>query len=195
MKRQKQSSSGRTALEILAVLAIMGTMSAGVYGMAANVMNERRTMDTIAQIHNLATLIQDAFSWTDSYAINNSVNQGVYGSTYSTITDYLIGQEILDDNDLKLASGHTVTLSSTAASGSTPSYFTIKIPSADYSICQAVALEDWSDRLVSLKIASTTFAVTVTNGVTTDSRPPLALGTTVANCPKNSSKNLELTFK
>ena len=191
MKKQRYLSSGRTTLEMIAVIAILGTVAVGVYNMASNVISQRRNIDALHKIHNLATTIQDAFSWSGNYVVVQDANT-VYGTRYANIQEYLLGEDILSGNDLILPSGYTVTLGSVAAiaatssAAGTPSYFTITF-TPDKDLCNAVALEDWSDRLVSLKIGSTTYSG--------DSRPPLEVGTALAECKVTPSPTLVLTFR
>lgn len=196
MRKQQFSSLGRTTLELMAVIAILGTVAAGVYSMASTTMTKRRTVNTIYQIHNIASTVQDAFSWTDSYVVNNT-GDSVYGSTsYTNIQSYLVGENILSEKDLTLASGSDVTIGSiaavaaTATQNGTPSYFTLSF-SADKDICQAVALEDWSARLVSAQIGDNIYELAADS----DNRPPLDVSLALSLCPKGATRNIVLTFR
>ena len=191
MKKQRYLSAGRTTLELMGVLAILGSVAVGVYGMAANVISGRQTVDTLSKIHNLALTVQDAFSWTNSYVVTKDANT-VYGTNYENIQAYLTGEGILKTRDLTLPTGDTVAIGSiaaVAASGTkagTPSYFTLTITPDKY-LCQSIAGEDWGNRLKSIKIGTTETAYAST---------PLALTTAVTQCTPSGSTNktIVLTF-
>ena len=189
MNRRRYLSSGRTTLELIGVLAILGSVATGVYSMASNTMSERRTLDTMSKLHNLAITIQEAFSWTDSYVVSNASGTIYSGKGYTTITAYLTGEKILATKDLTLPSGDTVTLGSVAAvaatstTAGTPSYFTISVTPDKY-LCQAIAKEDWGNRLKQLKIGTTGYAYSAT---------PLSLTAAVTAC--SAAPTIVLTFR
>jgi len=154
MKRQRYLCMGRTTLELMGVLAILGSEAVGVYGMASNVVAERRLVDTLLKLPNLAATVQDAFAWTDSYVVSNtgSDDGNIYkGTTYTSIQGYLEGEKVLTSKDLTLSYGPTVTVGSSSGE---PRYFTLSVD-ADKYLCRAMAREDWGTMLKSIKIGST----------------------------------------
>ncbi len=165
---KKHLSSGRTTLELLAVIAILGVIAVGVYGMAANVLSKQRTMETVNHIHKLVDAIQDAYSWTDSSG--NPVNK-----------QYLIDEGILSNNDFRLPSGQEITIS--GASNNFKVHFSIT--AKDKAICRAIAMENWGDRLVELSIKNNRYK---------KSQLPLSLITATSNCTLTSNSSSYIYF-
>lgn len=160
MEKQRLKQSGRSMIEMLAIIAILGLISTGVYNMANATMSQRRLINTVLEIHNIVAAIQKTFAWTDSYVVPEGIYENGYGMScsYTGIEAYLICQGILSHNRLQLSSGNVVSISAVGKpiispeenpTGPLKSTFTLTIPNVDYITCAAIMREDWGDRLES----------------------------------------------
>lgn len=67
MNRQKANESGRSMVEMLGVIAIIGVISVGAITSMSYVDSYFRTSATLMEVEQIARDVNDAFSWAASY--------------------------------------------------------------------------------------------------------------------------------
>lgn len=156
MKRYCGSEqSGRSMVEMLGVLAIIGVLSVGGIAGYSKAMAKFKINQALEQISTLIVNIRTVFAnQTNFAALNNQVasNLGLVSAEMEAANNALVnpfgGAVVINgNNNISGAANGTV--------------FTVSYAGLDRNACQTIALADWgasaSSGLVALQVGNTTF--------------------------------------
>ena len=149
----KNEQAGRSMVEMLGVLAIIGVLSVGGISGYSKAMAKFKLTKAQDQISMLLMNIRTAFATSPNYG----------GLTNSAAIDYNIapGDMIVGSSGINHAFGGAVSVSACNASGtdatSNGQYFYIQLDHLGREACVSLATSDWgTDGLVSMKVGNTT---------------------------------------
>lgn len=136
--------SGRTALEMLGVLAVIGVIGAGFMQLANLAMRKNSSVQAILEIQDISDKVRALYSWKNNYR------------SPADMLDYLKGQEVLkvkSDGTPIPPTGTSISITGERlnSSGSTCSdstancqeVFTIKLTSVPKEHCLEMSIYDW----------------------------------------------------
>ena len=181
------NESGRSMIEMLGVLAIIGVMSVGGLAGYTKAMNQYKAQQTISQIHELASRLTALGDQTNSYAgLTNAsaIKMGVVPAT------------LISGGDLVSAFGSTVTVAAAdlATTGDNLAW-TVEYRNVPKAVCTTLASQNWQDAANSALIGVGVAGATATdilakltqncNGENSNSM--------VVGCPGGTTVNLPLT--
>ena len=146
MRNTTLNQSGRSMIEMLGVLAIVGVLSVGGIAGYSKAMEKFRQNKTIDAITHLMANIQTTYAKQTSY--DNLVNETAIKA--GTVPDGFTISET--DNTISTVYGGSLTIQNT---GDT---YSIRIYNLPKQVAMVLATQDWSGsgNLVQLKLSSTT---------------------------------------
>lgn len=182
MKRYCGSEqSGRSMVEMLGVLAIIGVLSVGGIAGYSKAMTKFKINQALEQISTLIVNIRTVFAnQTNFAALNNQVasNLGLVSAEMEAANNALVnpfgGAVVINgNNNISGAANGTV--------------FTVSYAGLDRNACQTIALADWgasaSSGLVALQIGNTVY----TWGGANNSLP-ITIANAAASCAANNNQ-------
>ena len=184
----RAQESGRSMIEMLGVLAIVGVLSIGGISGYSKAMAKYKVNQGLDQVANLIINIRSTF-----------VNQTDFtdATTANIIKLGIVTQDMIDPDD-GTAMINPFGGSITVAPGADVSTFTISYAGLDSSACQSIALADWgaqvSSGLVQMKINDAAF----TWGGKDGAGLPLTIGNVAKNCTKDAAagyNTIEWTYR
>ena len=204
-KQNVTSQSGRTIFEMLAVMAILGMIVAGVFTMAHQAFTKRDISNVLGKIQTYVTDIKQAFSWVGTYNFNASSSPDVsfaaltqMKTTCSDITCYLREERIireLDDSGQVFIGGVTISFESGAMPDNIKGTFSIVVKGAKTPLCVALLSNDWGEDLYDWSAVLSEAAQDSFHQPGALSMPPLSVSEAVSACSPGSSYTVKLKFK
>lgn len=140
MTDTKQTQAGRSMIEMLGVLAIIGVLSVGGIAGYSKAMTKFRINKTVDQIMLLATNVRTLYGAQKTYASIGSSN----GNTLM-INGHLVDDEMINGNSVVNAWGGTVTLTNgdKMSGNSDNKAFVITMTNIPAQACIDLATLDW----------------------------------------------------
>lgn len=146
--------SGRSMVEMLGVLAIVGVLSIGGIAGYTKAMAKYKINSTLDQISMLVTNIRSTFGNQPTYEGLNNATAVTYGLVDSDLSHST-------NSTLTNAFGGPVTLGTDSLNGVDNAAFTIQYQQLPASACATIASADWggtaASGLSSIKVNETTF--------------------------------------
>ncbi|MDO5386736.1 MAG: type 4 pilus major pilin [Pseudomonadota bacterium] len=188
MKRYCGSEqSGRSMVEMLGVLAIIGVLSVGGIAGYSKAMAKYKVNQTLDQIATLVVNIRTVFANQTNFSD---------ASTANIINLGLVSADMMKSTSQE-GGGSTTSLVNLFGGGidvapsTDNSSFELKYSGLDASACQTIALADWgaaaSSGLVSIQIEGTTFKWT-------DNSLPITIGKAATAC-KGGNASITWTYR
>lgn len=170
--------SGRSMVEMLGVLAIIGVLSVGGIAGYSKAMTKFKISKSMDQISTLVANIRTLYSGqrnyaglTNSSAISYGIVANEMGNTGSTITNAFAGN---------------VTIGTAETTGGADGAFTIKYEGLGQEACVTMATSDWgsgsSSGLVSMNVGNSSADGAEFKGTTGENAIPVSLTKAAANC-------------
>ncbi|MBS4772892.1 MAG: hypothetical protein KHX55_01290 [Proteobacteria bacterium] len=177
MKRLSNSEqSGRSMVEMLGVLAIIGVLSVGGISGYSKAMAKFKLTKAQDQLTMLLMNIRTAYATSPSYAGLNAANAVAYN---------LAPSDMIAGSTLHNAFGGAVTIATSALNGVADVGFSIKFDGLGKETCASLASTDWgSDGLVSIAL---------TTGSYTVDQLPISLPAAFSGCSAATADN-EITW-
>ena len=188
MTNTHTNESGRSMIEMLGVLAIIGVLSVGGIAGYSQAMSKFKVSKTTDQVQTMVTNIRTLFAGQRSYA-------GLTGENAYTMG--ILTDETWDGAKATNAYGGEIILST--FTGDNPHYFAITYNDLPQDACVRMVMSDWGDAssgLVGLDVKGTAGealeAVPNTAGqafLTADKAVPLSLSDAVTACAKGAKSD------
>lgn len=178
MSYPNSEQAGRSMVEMLGVLAIIGVLSIGGIAGYSKAMTKFKINKSMDQISTLVANIRTLYSGQRNYAgLNNAaaISYGIIpnemGNSGSTITNAFAGN---------------VTIGTAATSGGADGSFSIKYEGLGQEACVSMATSDWgsgsSSGLVSMNVGASAADGAEFKGTTGESAIPVSLTKAADNC-------------
>lgn len=135
MKQTKRYESGRSMVEMVGVLAVMGLITAGAFVLIRSGMASQRRNRTQDEIANIVSTIRTLSAGSDTFA--NLATDGANDAVGKTLLDNL---RISTATPFGGGSYYTIRYSST-----TPGQFTVKLVGLPKEDCDALKASAWAD--------------------------------------------------
>lgn len=155
-KLYDSEQSGRSMVEMLGVLAIIGVLSVGGIAGYSKAMAKYKTNQTLDQLSMLITNIRTLYATQSSFAGLDNANAIAFGVVSSDMikkTTTGSGTSAVTSEDLKNPFNGEVTIK---VDGTDPAMFTVAYGGLDKSACITIATTDWggsaASGLVSIEI-------------------------------------------
>jgi len=134
----KINENGRTMVEMLGVLAIIGVVTVGGLGIVNKAVRAQKKGQVIAEATNLATITKKlACQYSDSYDSKGAYSLFLYKSdAYPKSLTY-------DSTNKRFTGSLEVTYAIDAYKKDSNRYFYIKVSGLDDDVCMEVATNDW----------------------------------------------------
>ena len=183
-KIYNSDQTGRSMVEMLGVLAIVGVLSIGGISGYSKAMSKYKINKTVDQVSLLITSIRTAFGNQNSY----------YGLNTQKAIDYdFVGNDLTlgSTNSLTNAYSGSVTIEARTSTGATCSTtycpaFAVTYTNLDRQACAVIASSDWggsaASGLYSIKINTTSHTWGGTNSL------PISYTTAISECTGTAGK-------
>jgi len=154
----KSNQEGRSMVEMLGVLAIIGVLSVGGISGYSKAMAKFKLTKAQDQISMLLMNIRTAFATSPNYSGLNNTNAILYNIAPGDMVPDVSGSAI------NHAFGGAVTLGACGSSGGSDStqYFYIQLDKLGREACVSLASSDWgTDGLVEMSVSGSSFPASV----------------------------------
>lgn len=181
------NESGRSMIEMLGVLSIIGVLSVGGLAGYSKAMNQYKAQQTISQIHEMASRLAALGDQLNSYAgLNNT----------SAIKMNIAPASLISNGNLVSAFGSTVTVTAAdLANAGDNLAWTVEYRNVPKTVCTALASQNWQDAnnsaLIGIGVAGAT-ATDILSKLTQNCNGEAGNGL-VVGCPGGTVVNLPLT--
>ena len=181
-KMLKNEEAGRSMVEMLGVLAIVGVLSIGGISGYSKAMAKYKVNKTLDQISLLVTNIRSTFGNQNSYT-------GL--SNTSAISYELVDKDMSHGTASTLKSAYNGTITITTDDGGLA--FKIKYEGLPKGACASIAASNWGDSaasgLVSISVGSTTHSWS-----STANKLPIEFGTAASECLSDDDNTIEWKY-
>ena len=183
MMKKYSTEKGRTAMEMLFVLILLGVVASSVYSLIANVFMRRAHTETIFQVQNLVDDIKRKFAWrgpssSGGYTVSGSGGIGQYLSDEKIIKHY-------NEGYIPSKAGVQIGFASDSSS------FTIKLDNSPREFCVVVLTHSWGNELIDWSISSSSSASWQRS---LNQKLPMKVNAAQTSCNADT-KNIWLKFK
>lgn len=137
------NEQGRSMIEMLGVLAIVGVLSVGGIAGYSKAMNKFKTNKVIDQINMISTNIRTLYSSQRNYSGLNNAMAVKVGLIPAEMYDASAAAGASFDGKLTHALGGTVEISSAETAGDDNGAYVIAIDGVPASACISIATTDW----------------------------------------------------
>lgn len=122
----KKQQSGRSMIEMVGVLAVMGLITAGAFVLISNASASQRRNRVIDDVMNIATGVRSLYAEHDTFPA----------------TEKMDGAKILSALSISPTSPYNTTYEVARESDTT---FKVTVPDMNYNDCSALSIKKWKD--------------------------------------------------
>lgn len=188
----KSEQNGRSMIEMLGVLAIIGVLSVGGISGYSKAMAKFKVNKTLDQVSMLITNIRTMYSNQSSYTgIDNA----------SIISFDLASQDMVKGTDLVNPFQGSITVAPGGTGTTVGNSFTVEYQGLDSNSCVTIASSDWggapSSGLVTISINDTAYSWggTAAEDGTVSNNLPINLATAAAACNDKNGNNNKIKWE
>ncbi|MCQ2572054.1 MAG: hypothetical protein MJ165_03620, partial [Alphaproteobacteria bacterium] len=126
MKNSRKHESGRSMIEMVGVLAVMGLITAGAFVLISNASASQRRNRVIDDVMNIATGVRSLYAEHETFPVEAK----------------MVSATILSALSISPTSPYNTTYTVTRAGDTT---FTVTVPDMNYNDCSALEIKNWKD--------------------------------------------------